>query len=65
MVLTIIGFVLIGIGVLALVFEIRGIIKYDGFTRFGGKFIFNMIIGLLTLAVIAAGALLASGVIHL
>ena len=65
MVLSIIGFVLIAIGVISLVFEIRGIIKNNSFTRFGGKFIFNMIIGLLTLVVIAVGALLASGVIHL
>ena len=65
MVLSIIGFVLVAIGVISLVFEIRGIIKNNSFTRFGGKFIFNMIIGLLTLVVIAVGALLASGVIHL
>ena len=65
MILTIIGFVLIGIGLILLVFEIGGIVKNNGFTRFGGKFIFNMIIGLLTLGVIALGAIMASGVIHL
>lgn len=65
MILTIIGFVLIGIGLLLLAFEIRGIVKYEGFTRFGGKFIFNMIFGLLTLGIIALGAIMASGVIHL
>lgn len=65
MVLTIIGFVLIAIGVLALIYEIYGIIKFNGFTKIGNKFVLNMVIGLLTLLLIAVGAILASGVIHL
>ena len=65
MVFTIIGFILSGIGIMLLIFEIYKIIKYNGFTRFGGEFIYNMIFGLLTLALIVVGAIMASGVIHL
>ena len=64
MMLTIVGIVLTILGVAALVFEIRGIIKNNGFTQFGGEFIFNMIIGLLTLGLIVLGVLMFAGVIH-
>ena len=62
---TIIGFILSCIGILLIIIEIYGILRREGFTRFGGKFIYNMIFGLLTLALIVVGALMASGVIHL
>ncbi len=52
------GYIIIFIGIIMLITEIYRIFKFVGFTSFGGKFIYNLIFGLLTLALIVVGILL-------
>lgn len=62
---SIIGAVLVGIGLILLVFEIAGICKQSVFVYWPFKFVWNLIFGLLTLLLIAVGILFLSGVIHI